>query len=91
MPMSFTELTSSQIDFVVRVNGGLAANLDPAQLAVYGDGSASPNGEKFAAVRQDCSWLVVFDFGTGKCFEIAVQLPSDWIAEWKKQQMEKAA
>ena len=84
MPLSFTELTVPQVDFVVRVCGDLQKNIDPAQLAVMGDGSCSPNGEKFAAVREGCSWKTVFDFGTGKVFETAVQLPRDWIADWSK-------
>lgn len=82
MPLSFPDLTPSQKIFTTRVCADLQKNVDPAQLAVYGDGSCSPNGEKFAAVRQGCSWMVVFDFGTGQVFETAVQLSSDWIAEW---------
>jgi hypothetical protein len=75
---SFAFLTASQASFVDRVCAHLHANRDEAQIAVYGDGSASPNGEKFAAERLSCSWKVVFDFGTGRCFETHVQLPDDW-------------
>jgi hypothetical protein len=75
---SFSALTASQSSFVERVSAALWANRDEAQIAVYGDGSASPNGEKFAAERLGHCWNVVFDFGTGVCFQTHVQLPVDW-------------
>lgn len=76
--ISFATLTASQISFVERVSAALHANRDEAQIAVYGDGSASSKGEKFAAERLGHSWNVVFDFGTGECFHTHVQLPVDW-------------
>lgn len=81
MSLRFDNLTASQKVFVIRVCGDLNRNHDAAQIAVIGDGSASPNGEKFAAERAGNSWNVVFDFGTGRCFHTAVQLPNDWHAE----------
>jgi hypothetical protein len=75
---SFAALSASQLSFVERVSTNLWANRDEAQIAVYGDGSVSPNGEKFAAERLGHSWNVVFDFGTGECFHTHVQLPVDW-------------
>jgi hypothetical protein len=75
---SFSALTASQLSFVERVSADLHANRDEAQIAVYGDGSASPAGEKFAAERLGHSWNVIFDFGTGTCFHTHVQLPVDW-------------
>lgn len=74
----FSALTASQAAFVERVSAGLWANRDEAQIACYGDGSVSPNGEKFAAERLGHSWNVIFDFGTGSCFQTHVQLPVDW-------------
>ena len=59
----------------------LNRNFDPAIELVLGDGSASPNGEKFAAIRLGHSWNVCFDFNTGSCYHTAVQLPVDWYAE----------
>lgn len=76
--LSFDALTASQRAFVCRVSGDLNANRDAAQVAVYGDGSRSSNGEKFAATRLGNSWEVVFDFGTGCNYHTAVQLPIDW-------------
>lgn len=96
MPLSFVDLSPSQKLFVTRVCADLQKNIDPAQLVIMGDGSASPNGEKFVAQRIGCSWTCIFDFGPGAligeggCYETSVQLPSDWIADWKKQQMENA-
>ena len=74
----FSTLNPAQLAFVERVCLDLWRNRDPAVLAVYGDGTASPNGEKFAAERLSCSWNVVFDFGTGTCFQTHIQLPVDW-------------
>ena len=85
MSLSFTHLTASQKDFVARVCARLSGNFDPAVVAVYGDGSASPNGEKFAAERLGYSFNVVFDFNTGSCYHTAAQLPVDWYAEWCKR------
>lgn len=76
--ISFSDLTPSQISFVERVSADLWRNRDAAQVGVYGDGSASPNGEKFAAERLGHSWNVIFDFGTGACFQTHIQLPVDW-------------
>lgn len=84
MPLSFTDLTASQIDFVTRVCADLQRNADPAIESVIGDGSASPKGEKFAAVLLGHSWNVCFDFNTGACYHTAVQLPVDWRADWQK-------
>lgn len=75
---SFAALTAPQLAFVKRVSADLWANRDAAQIAVYGDGSASPHNEKFAAERLGHSWNVIFDFGTGSCFQTHVQLPVDW-------------
>ncbi len=75
---SFSALSALQLSFVKRVCADLWANRDAAQIAVYGDGTASPNNEKFAAERLSCSWNVIFDFGTGECFQTHVQLPVDW-------------
>lgn len=80
MALSFNSLTASQIEFVSRVCADLNRNIDPAQVAVYGNGSCSPNGEKFAAERLGHSWNVVFDFGGGDCYHTHVQLPVDWLA-----------
>lgn len=85
MALSFSDLTASQVQFVERVCSDLNRNFDPAQIAVYGDGSCSPNGEKFAAERLGHSWNVVFDFGSGTCYHTHVQLPVDWYAEWRKR------
>jgi hypothetical protein len=85
MALSFSALTASQIEFVSRVCADLNRNIDPAAVAVYGDGSCSPNGEKFAAERLGHSWNVCFDFGTGDCYHTAVQLPVDWYAMWCEQ------
>lgn len=76
--LTYGDLLPAHKVFVDRVTCDLHKNRDAAQIAVYGDGSASPAGEKFAAVRAGASWEVVFDFGTGRCFHTAVQLPSDW-------------
>lgn len=77
MPVSFEALQASEKAFVERVCEGLwnsfMAELQP--LAIYGDGSASPNGEKFAAVLEGASVRVVFDFNKGYCYHTAVQLP----------------
>lgn len=75
---SFSSLSASQSEFVNRVCADLYKNRDAAQVGVYGDGSFSPNGEKFAAERLGHSWNVIFDFGTGECFQTHVQLPVDW-------------
>lgn len=75
---SFSLLTASQLQFVERVSADLHRNRDVAAIAVYGDGSCSPAGEKFAAERLGHSWNVIFDFGTGSCFQTHVQLPVDW-------------
>lgn len=83
MSLSFTELTASQISFLDRVTRDLNRNHDPAQIAVYGDGTASPEGYKFAAVREGASWRCVFDFNIGRCYHTAVQLPHDYVADWK--------
>lgn len=74
----FSALSALELAFVERVSADLWANRDAAQVAVYGDGSRSPNGEKFAAERLGNSWNVIFDFGTGSCFQTHVQLPVDW-------------
>lgn len=84
MPLSLSDLTVLQADFVSRVCGDLNRNHDPAIESILGDGSASPNGEKFAAVRLGHSWNVCFDFGTGACYHTAVQLPVDWVADRQK-------
>lgn len=75
---SFSSLSALQLAFVERVCADLWRNRDAAQVAVYGDGSASPNNEKFAAERLGHSWNVIFDFGMGECFQTHVQLPVDW-------------
>lgn len=85
MALSFSALTASQAHFVERVCSDLNRNFDPAQIAVYGDGSCSPNGEKFAAERLGHSWNLVFDFNIGNCYHTAVQLPVDWYAMWCEQ------
>jgi hypothetical protein len=79
MHCNFSLLTAPQADFVTRVCEHLRVNFDEAQIAVYGDGSASPNGEKFAATRiGHAAWNIVFDFGTSECFHTHVQLPAEW-------------
>jgi hypothetical protein len=78
MSLSFSALSASESEFVIRVCDHLHANYDEAQVSIYGDGSASPNGEKFAATREGASWRVCFDFNRGACYHTAVQLPSDW-------------
>jgi hypothetical protein len=83
MPLSFSDLTEAQIGFVARVSADLNKNDDPAVVSVYGDGSCSPNGEKFAATRLGHSWDVCFDFNTGACYRTAVQLPVDWRANFQ--------
>lgn len=85
MPLSLSDLTASQLDFVSRVCGDLNRNADPAIESVIGDGSCSPNGEKFAAVLLGHSWNVCFDFNTGKCYHTAVQLPVDWKADFQRK------
>lgn len=77
MPIvSFEDLTASEQEFVERVCEGLWNQfLDPAVESVYGDGSASPNGEKFAATLQGASVLVYFDFSKGFVYKTAIQLP----------------
>lgn len=82
MSLSYSDLTASQREFADRVCADLHANRDVAVLAVYGDGS---NGlPKFAAARQGAQWNVCFDFSTGRCFNTAVQLPSDWAHEARR-------
>jgi len=76
--LRFAELNQSQKDFVFRVCEGLLAHAnDAAVISVHGDGSASPKGEKFAAVREGASFRVVFDFNIGRCYQTAVQLPAE--------------
>lgn len=74
--LKFAQLNQKQRDFVYRVCEGIRRlSDDPAILSVYGDGSASPNGEKFAAVREGASFRCVFDFNIGRCYHTSVQLP----------------
>lgn len=75
--LKFSQTTQAQKDFIFRVCASLNRNFDAMQVAVYGDGSASPAGEKFAAERQDNSWRVVFDFGIGRNYHTTVDLPQD--------------
>ncbi len=81
---SYDLLSASEKAFVNEVCASLNANRDPAQIAVYGDGSASPNGERFAAKRESgwLSWEVVFNFpASGRAYATDVQLPIDWHLE----------
>lgn len=77
MPLSHSDLTFEQKEFVARATVGIW-NLGQSEIkpiSILGDGSASPNGEKFAAVLEGASYRCVFDFGTGLCYHTAVQLP----------------
>ena len=76
---TFSALTSSQQAFVGAVCASLHANRDAAQIVVLGDGSESPDGERFAAKRLGYSWEVAFNFPeTQTAYETGVQLPRDW-------------
>lgn len=77
MAISFEELGESEQEFVQRVCDGLWNQYmsEPQPLAVYGDGSASPNGEKFAASLHGSQVLAYFDFNKGFVFKTAIQLP----------------
>jgi len=76
---SFSTLAASEQAFVSAVCASLKANCDEAQLVVLGDGSESPNGERFAAKRLGYSWEVVFNFPeTQTAYDTSVQLPRDW-------------
>jgi hypothetical protein len=76
MSVSFDQLSACEQEFVQRVCDGLWNQfLDPAVLYVYGDGSASPNGEKFAAALQGAQVLAYFDFNKGFVYKTAIQLP----------------
>lgn len=80
--LSHSDLTAAQRDFVSRVDAGLKASADPAMLHVLGDGTASPNGEKFIATLLGHSFEVVFDFGVGRLYRTACQLPVDWRSDF---------
>lgn len=81
--LNHSDLTAAQKEFIDRVCESLATNFDPGQVAVYGDGSASPHGEKYAATRQGAQWNLVFDFSIGACYHTAVYLPADWQLQFK--------
>lgn len=77
MPLRHSDLTFEEKEFVARATIGIW-NMGQSKIkpvSIYGDGSASPNGEKFAAVLEGASYRVVFDFGKGQCYHTAVQLP----------------
>lgn len=75
----YDSLNTSERDFVGAVCASLKANFDPAQTVVLGDGTESPNGERFAAKRLGHSWEVVFNFPeTNIAYDTSVQLPRDW-------------
>lgn len=76
--LKFSQTTQAQKNFIYRVCSDLNRNFDQDQVAVYGDGSESPNGEKFAAERRGDSWRVVFDFGIGRNYHTTVDLPEGW-------------
>jgi hypothetical protein len=63
---SFSSLTDSELSFVDRVSADLWRNRDEAQVARYGDGSASPEGWKFAAERLGHSWERHFRLRNGR-------------------------
>jgi hypothetical protein len=74
--LSLSSLSPSQKSFVSKVCEGIqTAGADEAAVAIYGDGSESPNGEKFAAFRLGLSFQVCFDFNEGQTYWTAVQLP----------------
>lgn len=84
MALSYTDLSPAERNFSARVEMDLRGNWDDAQVSIIGDGSASPEGYKFAAVREGNSWRVIFDFNRGQCYETAVQLPNDWAAMFRR-------
>lgn len=76
---SFSSLSASEKAFVSAVCASLRSNHNAAQVVVLGDGSASPNGERFAAKRLGHSWEVVFNFlETNVAYATDVQLPTSW-------------
>lgn len=83
--LSFEDLTSAQRDFVSKVDQGLKRSADPAMAFVYGDGTASPHGEKFVAELLGHSFNVIFDFGVGKLYRTSCQLPVDWVGDFNKR------
>lgn len=77
LSLAFADLSTAQQAFVCEVLKGLSRhNADDLVSAVYGDGSASPHGEKFAAARGADAWRVVFDFGTGRCHHASLVIPA---------------
>lgn len=83
--LSFEDLTTAQRDFVAKVDAGLKRSADPAMAHVYGDGTASPNGEKFVAELLGHSFNVTFDFGVGRLYRTSCQLPVDWVGTFNKE------
>ena len=73
MAHSVSHLPRSHREFADRVCRDLTAN-DEVEI-VYGNGSQSPLGERFVALRLQASWDVVFDFGTGRTYSVTVELP----------------
>lgn len=80
--LSHRDLSPAQKEFVSRVDAGLKASADPAMLFVYGDGTQSPNGEKFVAELLGHSFNVTFDFGVGKLYRTSCQLPVNWRSDF---------
>lgn len=61
--------TVAQREFAARVIDGTRRLFeDTAVVSSYGDGSESPNGERYAAVRDDDVIRIVFDFREGRCY-----------------------
>lgn len=80
--LAHSDLTAEQREFVSRVDAGLKASADPAMAFVLGDGSASPNGEKFVAELLGHSFNLTFDFGVGRLYRTSCQLPVDWRSDF---------
>lgn len=81
--LAYADLTADQRAFVSRVDAGLKASADPAMAFVYGDGTASPNGEKFVAELLGHSFNVTFDFNVGRLYRTSCQLPVNWRSDFE--------
>lgn len=71
--LSHSELTLSQKAFIDAACERIRDAHD-MELAVYANGSLSPNGERFAAHRVGAQFNVTFDFNIGRCYHTAVFL-----------------